>query len=86
MNDLLEMKTSRKLMYKFSDKRLINNNTVNKQGLTLSELKDLHNDFNVNSLQVSDEHYEFLLSVLTESTEQLCESLKRSNDFYFALI
>lgn len=86
LNDLLEMKTSRKLMYKFSDKRLINNNTVNKQGLTLSELKDLHNDFNVNSLQVSDEHYEFLLSVLTESTEQLCESLKRSNDFYFALI
>lgn len=88
VNDLLSMKPVRKMMYKFEDNRKTrasNNNSVN-TGFKEGELKELNNDFNVNNLEISNEHFEFLLGVLTESTEQLCQSLKRSDEFYFALI
>lgn len=86
LNDVLSLKPLRKLMYKFEDRRVKNNNGTNLLGETSKELKELRNDFNVVSYHISDEHFEFLLSVLTESTEQLCQSLKQSNDFYFALV
>jgi len=87
LNDLLDLKPLRKLMYKFEDRRNKNNNNRDlSSGDASKELKELRNDFNITSYQISNEHFEFLLSVLTESTEQLCLSLKQSNDFYFALV
>lgn len=88
VTDLLSAKKSRKMMYKFEDNRKTiqsNNNSLN-SGFKQNELKELNNDFNVVNLEISNEHFEFLLGVLTESTEQLCQSLKRSDEFYFALI
>lgn len=85
LGDLLQLKKCRKVMYKFVDKRGKNNNHLN-EGLTDEELKNLNNDFNVTNIQVSTEQFQFVLGVLTESTEQLCNSLKRSNDYYFALV
>lgn len=86
LNDVLSLKPLRKLMYKFEDRRVKNNNGTDPKNETPKELKELRNDFNVMSHHISDEHFEFLLSVLTESTEQLCQSLKQSNGFYFALV
>ena len=87
LNDLLDLKPLRKLMYKFEDRRNKNNNNRDlSSGDASKELKELRNDFKITSYQISNEHFEFLLSVLTKSTEQLCLSLKQSNDFYFALV
>lgn len=50
------------------------------------EIQKLVNDFNVNNILVSNEQYNRMLEILSDSTNQLTESLKFSNDFYFAII
>jgi hypothetical protein len=48
--------------------------------------KELNNDFNLNNLVVSNEHFNLLLGLLQNSTNQLCESLKTSTEYFFAII
>lgn len=80
LRDFYENKYSRskKIMYAYKD--------TNGESKASFDLKDLKNDFNVNSLTISNEQFKLILSILTESTGQLCESLKVSNDFYFAIV
>ena len=81
-SDLLGLNRSKKLIYQYEDNRDFSNNNIQR----LKELKALRNDFNIRNLEISSEHFSFLLNVLIQSTEQLSETLKRSNDFYIALI
>jgi hypothetical protein len=80
LKDFYENKYSRskKIMYAYKD--------TNGESKASFDLKVLKNDFNVNSLTISKEQFQLILSILTESTGQLCESLKVSNDFYFAIV
>ena len=80
--DLLSLNRSKKLIYKYEDNRDLSNNNIQ----AMKELKTLRNDFNIRNLEISNEHFSFLLNVLIQSTEQLSETLKRSNDFSIALI
>ncbi|CAF0744205.1 unnamed protein product [Brachionus calyciflorus] len=52
----------------------------------LKELKNLRNDCNVNLIQVSNEQFNNINEVLISSNNELCQSLKKSNDFYFGII
>jgi hypothetical protein len=61
-------------------------NCVKEKGNDQAWLKELNNDFNLNSLVVSNEHFNLLLGLLQNSTNQLCESLKKSNEYFFAII
>jgi hypothetical protein len=44
------------------------------------------NDFNTTNFRISNEQYHFMVTMLTESNDQLCESLKWSNDYLFAIL
>jgi hypothetical protein len=87
LSDFFELKKSKKIIYKFEENTKENNENRSKTyGTKLQELKQLKNDFNIKNLEVSNEHFQFLISILTEATEQLPQSLKKSNDFNIALI
>ena len=66
---------SKKIMYTYSDSNLNTN-----------DFKKLYNDVNIEILTVSNEYFALMLDMLKSSTSQLCESLKISNEHYFAII
>lgn len=48
--------------------------------------KQLHNDVNITDLCVSNECFSKIVETLNTSNDQLCQSLKESNNFKFAII
>lgn len=50
------------------------------------EAQKLHNDFNIANINVSEENLRQIVDSLCDSSNQLCESLKYANDFYFAIV
>ena len=50
------------------------------------ELKQLNNDFYINSYQVSKQYFADLIKLLNDSNQKLPLSLQKSNEFNFALI
>ena len=73
---------SKKIMYQYKTSKDNDNSEITNSAC----LKKLRNDFNITSYQISQEQHKFLVNMLTESTKQLCESLKEANGFYFAVL
>jgi hypothetical protein len=77
--NLNSMKTYKKLMYsliKVADKK-------SKPSL---DLKNLNNDLNLTNLSVSKNYFHELLTKLDESNKNLCASLRKFENFNFAII
>jgi hypothetical protein len=50
------------------------------------EMKKYRNDFNVTCLDVSNNHFELIFSTLSDSSNQLCKSLRNVNQYSVAYI
>ena len=68
---------SKKIMYTYS---------LAENSISDDNFKELYNDVNIETLTVSNEHFTMMLDMLKASTSQLCESLKISKEYYFAII
>jgi len=80
---LIESGKSKKIIYKFVDNRKNFLNSAKQFDL----LKNIHNDFNVTVLTISEEGFDFVTKWLKSSTEKLCFSLRKASDeFFLALV
>ena len=68
---------SKKIMYKHNE---------GKEAADDKWFNELNNDFNISNLLVSNEQFELMLGMLQNSTSQLCESLKLTNEYFFAIV
>ncbi len=74
LNDTHNM--SKKIMYKCGSGKADNREII----------KAIRKDFNTTNFQISNEQHRFIVSMLTESNNQLSESLKQANDYLFAIL
>lgn len=81
LNQLLSSSNLKKLMFKYKDYDEKDTNSYSN-----FEVKDLNNDFHIDSITVSLETYKQMLSLLKNSNSKLCDSIKNSADFLFAII
>ena len=51
-----------------------------------NELVKLRNDINVADFHVSKDYFQSIRSILDKSSGEMCESLKESNEYDFAII